>query len=184
MYLALLILAHCVLLLFVTHERAAGMLKYSAGELYRLRYDVTVYRMIRKTIFSHHLWCPRRTREMFNELLQKSTQCIWSPSIALNWSSTRSSPTPRQQLMTSSQSSPSRVREMFNELLQKSTQCIWSPSIALNTTSTRSSPTPRQQLMTSYQSSPSRNVGKQRSRCGLWNARLERLVNCRTLNWL
>jgi hypothetical protein len=120
MYLALVILTRCVLLLFVPHECADGMLKYSASELYWLRwYDVTVNRSIRKTIFSHHLWWPCRTRETCNELLPKSTQRIWSPSIALNWSSTRSSPTPHQQLMTSSQSSPSE-------------KCIWSPSTAFD----------------------------------------------------
>ena len=68
--------------MFVTHECVAGMLTYSAGELYQLRRnDVTVTRSIRKSIFSFRLWCPCRTRERCHELLQMSTQCIWSPSI-------------------------------------------------------------------------------------------------------
>jgi hypothetical protein len=81
MYFALATLAKCVLF-FIMHECVAGMLTYSASELYRLRQnDVTVTRSIRKTIFSHCLWCPRRMRELHHELQQASTQCIWPPSV-------------------------------------------------------------------------------------------------------
>ena len=47
----------------VTHECITGMLKYTADVLRQLqRVDITVNRTVRKAIFSHELWCPRRIR--------------------------------------------------------------------------------------------------------------------------
>ena len=70
LYFGLAILLRCSLI-FVTHECVYGMPSYSASELRQLRRnDVMVARLVRKTIFSHRLWCPRQVRERRFEHLE------------------------------------------------------------------------------------------------------------------
>jgi hypothetical protein len=152
----------------VTHERVAGMLKDSAYGLRLMRrVDVAVTRRVRKAIFRHGLWCPRRIREQRSDLIiagrttsfqcRQSQQCFWSPSVALVRASATS------PFRSSSPTLPQHPMTSFP--LDLSRQCIWSPSIAVEPTSLSSSCSSSPSLsqphypMTSFQSRVTRQCG-------------------------